>query len=296
MSNRTNFGTDFLKSCRHGYECLSEEAQTQICLSVQNAQKPDGLFVSRHDQGDLYYTFFGLLLTVVTHAKINQNVCKQAISSIDFTSLDLVHRCALLRCQRLLKLLSLPRVLQQSASKHLAIKANQSEQQLIEPLRKLKPTSYPQSDPQSPYSQFLLATLYTDFGLDLAPVDLTPYRLNSGLYANFQNDSEYAVNATASALFLISDADREITLNSLCDLQEQDGSFRAASCSPQGDLLSTGATYFALNSHGVQPRHSVKSYLRNCVREDGFFAATPDDPCSDLEYTVYALLALGGTK
>ncbi|MAX26829.1 MAG: hypothetical protein CMJ19_20240 [Phycisphaeraceae bacterium] len=294
MSDRMNFGSAFFLACRNGFECLSEEAQSQMRQSVISHQHTDGLFVGRHDSGDLYYTFFGLMLSAVTHAKINLAACKQSIARIDVSSLDVVHRCVLLRVQRLLKLLTLPKVMRSTAVKNLNLKADRQERKIIASLATLPAASYPQSDPQSPYSQFLRVTLHADFGVTIPHVDLMRYRLASGLYANLPDDTEYAINATASAMFLIDKAQRDITAKALCNLQELDGSFKAVQQAPTGDLLTTGTATFALNQSHLQPSSSIKPYLRTCIRDDGLFAATADDPTGDLEYTVYALIALGG--
>ncbi|MFG0247897.1 MAG: hypothetical protein ACF8OB_03345 [Phycisphaeraceae bacterium JB051] len=294
MSEHMNFGTAFFNASHNGFECLSHVAQNQIRQAIIRHQHADGLFIGRHDRGDLYYTFFGLLLTAVTHAKINLAACKQAIASIDISTLDVVHRCVYLRVQRLLKLLALPKMMRAAALKNLNIKADRQEQSIIESLQTLPASSYPQSDPQSPYSRFLVVTVHADFGVAMPLVDLTPYRLASGLYTNLPNDKTYAINATASALFLIDETQRKITAKALCDLQEPDGSFKAVAQAPSGDLLTTGTATFALNQSHLQPGISVKPLLRSCIRDNGLFAATSDDPCSDLEYTVYALLTLGG--
>jgi hypothetical protein len=296
MPNRPTFAADFFKSCRLGFDRLSHEAQESMRKSIESSQETDGLFVGRHRTGDLYYTFFGLLLAVVTNARIDLHSCKHALSAIDIKALDLVHSCVWLRANRLLKLLSLPSILRSNVLKHFTVKAHRTERQIIESFNSFGPDAFPQSDPLSPYSRFLLLTLYADFGLDLPPTDIRQYRLKSGLYANIQNDIEYGVNATASAMFLIPEALRQESAKALHGLQQNDGSFKAVEKAPCGDLLSTGTAYFALNKFGMPPRRSTKSFLRTCIREDGLFGATPDDPCSDLEYTVYALLSLGGPQ
>jgi hypothetical protein len=274
---------------------LSVEAQEHMRETIKSSQDTNGLFVGRRDTGDLYYTFFGLLLAVVTNTKIDLNACKRAVLAIDVMTLDLVHGCVWLRVQRLLKLLSLPSVFRGNILKHVTVKADRTERQIIASFDSLNPTAFPQSDPLSPYSRFLLLTLYADFELDLPSTNLRQYRLYSGLYANNKNDLVYGVNASTSALFLIPETERQETAKALHDLQQNDGTFKAVENAPCGDLLSTGTAFFALNKFGMPPRLPVKSFLRTCIRDDGLFGATSDDPGSDLEYTVYALLSLGGS-
>jgi hypothetical protein len=99
----------------------------------------------------------------------------------------------------------------------------------------------------------------------------------------------------AAALFLLTDDARKDAALTLQNLQEEDGSFKAMPSAPQGDLLSTATASFALHVHGYALRHTVKPFLRDCFRDTGLFAATPDDPVGDLEYTAYGLLTMGLT-
>ncbi len=294
MPDRNSFAAVFYMTCSHGFDQLAEEAQTLMREAVIKSQADDGLFIGRSRSGDLYYTFFGLILAAVTGAKINLKKCIKAHSEIDFSSLDLVHGCTWLRVSNLLKLLALPNVLRRNAVEYISPKANKETSKMIQSLSALPGKAYPQSDPSSPYSRFLINTLHSDFGMDAPASDLTPYRLKSGLYANLKDNTEYAVNATASALFVISVQKAEQTARALLELQQEDGSFKAVEEAPYGDLLSTGTAFFALNKYKITPPISIKPFLRSCFRGNGLFAATPDDPEGDLEYTVYALLALGG--
>jgi len=284
MFNRRSFTDLFYRTCAKGYAQMSPEAQACLTDSVQAAQGPDGLFYGRAGQEDLYYTFFGLLLATITGAKIQRKKCNEKLRSMDFAALDLVHACAWLRAKRLLRRFVLPRWI-----RNLTIAAPFD-------FAELPPSAFPQQDRESPYSQFLLSTLYADFGKTLREPNLAEYRLPSGLYANLKHHSEYGVNATAAALFLISNEKADETADALLSLQESDGTFKAVASAPEGDLLSTATAIFALKRRGRIPKISVKSLLRECFRDNGFFAAAPDDPHGDLEYTVYGLLAMGINK
>ena len=260
---------------------MSPEARVCLTDSVRTAQGPGGLFYGRAAQEDLYYTFFGLLLTRITGARIHRKKCAEKLRSMDFATLDLVHACAWLRAKRLLRRFALPRWIRNLT---IAVPFN---------LVDLPPSAFPQQNCESPYSQFLLSTIYEDFGKTLREPNLAEYRLPGGLYANLKHPSEYGVNATAAALFLISDEKAGETADALLMLQESDGSYKAAAAAPQGDLLSTATAFFALKRFGKTPKISVKPLLRECFRDNGFFAAAPNDPRGDLEYTVYGLLAMG---
>lgn len=294
MPDPTLFAAAFLMSCNSGFDRLTAEVQEGMREAVTAAQTTSGLFCGRGGHGDLYYSFFGLLLAAATGAAINLKACREAIAGIKFETLDLVHGCIWLRSVNLIKLLETPHFMRRHVLNHITPKADREIEAKLRYLSELPAAACPQADPSSPYSRFLLATLQADFGLELA-TDLTPYRLSSGLYANLKHGRDYGVNATASALFFIAEAQRQETAEALSRLQQDDGSFKAVADAPGGDLLSTGTALFALNRYGVSPRFSAKPFLRSCFRENCLFAAMQEDPDGDLEYTVYALLSLGGS-
>ena len=278
---------------------MSPEAQEQLSQTVAKLQGPDGFFYGRAGQEDLYYTFFGLLLAAVTGAKINKKKCAAKLKSVDFASLDLVHACAWLRSMMLSHFLGLSRFMKIlfPASWLLGLDIDILNDQQWESLPNLPPHAYPQQDFKSPYSQFLFSTLLTDFCV-FEPgdgvSDINAYRLSSGLYANLKHHTEYGVNATAAALFLLPPEQCGETAEALATLQEPDGSFKAVASAPEGDLMSTATAVYA--THGLWGQtlpYSVKPFLRECFREDGLFAATSHDPDGDLEYTAYGLLLMG---
>jgi len=281
MFNNSSFTNLFYETCVKGYKRMSRQAQIVTRDSVKYAQGNDGFFYGRAGQEDLYYTFFGTLLAAVTGAKINRKKCGEKLRSVDFNSLDLIHACAWVRAKKLLSWIPVLHFLRNGFS--FSVDA-------------LPCSAFPHQDKDSPYSQFLLSTVYTDLGVKLSEPDFAEYRLSNGLYANLKNHSEYGVNATAAALFLIPIEQSGQCADALLSLQEQDGSFKAAACAPQGDLLTTATALFALKLCGKTPLIPVKNLLRECFRDNGFFASAPDDPLGDLEYTTYGLLTMGVTE
>lgn len=294
MFEADSFSEMFYQTCVRGYEKMSPEAADILRHAVTSQQGPDGLFCGRAGQEDLYYTFFGVLLALVTQVKFRRKECRNRMAAMDFSTLDLVHACAWLRVMEMFKLLALPKFLRQNAMTFKQFGVSQSDLEKLHSLDELPESAFPQRDKCSPYSRFLLGTLLADFGLDVPDADLTNYRLSNGLYANLKHHTDYGVNATAAALFLLPQgSQRDATVKSLAALQEPDGSFKAVASAPGGDLLSTATAVFALQRCGKTPQVSTKPYLRECFREDAFFAATPDDSHGDLEYTVYGLLTMG---
>ena len=270
MFNRPTFEKAFYQTMLQGWKRMSAEAQALVQQGIIAAQGTGGLFCGRGNKEDLYYSFFGLLLSLLPDMKINRKACRHALDSIDLASLDFVHCCAFFRSLRILHPFT------------WKFKYD------ISHLHSLLPTAYPHGDPEAPYSQFLLDMLLNDCGIKTALPDLHEYRLPNGLYSNLKKQTAYNVNATAAAVFLLPVEMRQQTLQALSAEQAEDGSFG-------GNLLSTAVALFALQSHQTSIRYSAKGYLQECLRENGFFAPTPNAPEGDLEYTVYGVLAMGAT-
>ena len=293
MFDKLSFGDIFYDTCVRGYEQMSAEAAECLRRAVTSQQGSGGLFCGRAGQEDLYYTFFGVLLALVSDAKFRRDECQRRVAALDFAALDLVHGCAWLRVTAMLKLLALPKFARRKAMTFRKFGVSKNDIEKLLALNELPDSAYPQRDKNSPYSRFLLGTLFADFGQSVPESDFSEYRLPNGLYANLKNHSAFGVNATAAALFLLPRDQCEKTTDALAALQEQDGSFKATAAAQEGDLLSTATAFFALHQCGKTTRVSIKPYLRACFRENGFFAATPGDPHGDLEYTLYGLLAMG---
>ncbi|MBR5077138.1 MAG: hypothetical protein IKX30_00195 [Victivallales bacterium] len=270
MFYRPTFEKAFYRTMLQGWRRMSSKAQDLVRQGVVATQGTGGLFCGRGGQEDLYYTFFGLLLSLMPDMKINRKTCRHALDSIDLHSLDLIHFCAFFRSQRILHPFT------------WKLKYD------ISHLHSLPSTAYPHANPEAPYSRFLRDMLLNDCGEKTSLPDLHEYRLPNDLYSNLKNQTIYNVNATAAAAFLLPDELRRQTLNALSAEQAEDGTFG-------GNLLSTAVALFALQSHQTNARFSAKGYLQECLRENGFFAPMPDAPEGDLEYTVYGVLAMGAT-
>ena len=269
------FDRRFAQALQKGLRLMAPEAVRALRGEVASAQADNGLFRGRGGDGDLYYTFFALPIARMVRAGIDRSACRRAVASVRLEALDAVHAVAAIRLRRMLRLPVRP--------------------DMLEALRELPDAAYPQGDPASPYSRFLITAAFRDFGMEAPPSDLADYRAGRGGYANVRGSAVPAVNATAAALFLLPDGARRETAEALQSLQESDGSFKAVPSAPQGDLLSTATAALALQACGRPLLRTAKPFLRACFRDTGLFAATPDDPVGDLEYTAYGLIAMGLT-
>ncbi len=85
----------------------------------------------------------------------------------------------------------------------------------------------------------------------------------------------------------------------LLDQRVVTGGFRASPAAPGADLLSTATAALALALAGWQetPDESrlVVDFVASCRSDDGLWSGHPHRPSGDVEYTFYALLALGAT-
>lgn len=269
------FDRPFAQAIQKGIRRMAPEAVRALRGEIESAQTANGLFRGRNGQGDLYYTFFAMPLARLVRARFDLSACRRAVAAIPLSDLDAVHAIAVIRLRRMLRLPVRP--------------------EMLMALLDLPATSYPQSDPETPYARFMITAAFRDFGLNDPPSDLTDYCIGHGGYANVKGATLPAVNATAAALFLLAGDVRREAAETLQSLQEPDGSFKAVPCAPQGDLLSTATAAFALHVSDYPLRQTVKPFLRACFRDTGLFAATPDDPVGDLEYTAYGLLTMGLT-
>ncbi len=270
---------------------MSTEAQEVLAESVNSSQTANGLFVDGAGKADLYYTLFGLLLAAISGADSNPTAGLKALKSQDFNKLTIVHASAYLRSKGLLWLLQrVPLNYRARVVQNLRLPgARQAESLLLRPK-----VDFPQNDPNSPYSLFLLNTLLADCGLPTRDSSLAEYRLSNALYSNLRQTKTYSVNATAAALWLLTAEERQETAYALQALQHPDGSFAAAEAVQHGDLLSTATAIFSLKRCAMPLQYDVRNFLRSCFRDDALFASTPESPAGDLEYTVYGLMAMGG--
>ena len=79
MFNRPTFEKAFYRTMLQGWKRMSSEAQTLVRQGVIAAQGAGGLFCGRGNKEDLYYNFFGLLLSLMPGMKINRKSCSQTL-------------------------------------------------------------------------------------------------------------------------------------------------------------------------------------------------------------------------
>ena len=300
-SERIPFGGLFYRTCVYGWKRIAGESRKLLVKTLLASQGSGGLFRDPSGKEDLYYTFFGLLLATVADVKIRLTDCEKRVNEIDFSTLNPVLGCVWLRIRELIRISKIPFELRNVVSgirarwRNTVTRRNEDARLRgwLDSLRTRPASEFPRQELDSPRIRFHLNSLYEDSGLAPPETDLTEYRLPSGLYTNSRRSPSYEVSATAAAIFLIHGAERLAVAKLLRELQDPDGSFRATESAPCGDLHSTSTALLALRVCGLSPKNSVRDFLRHCFHADGFFAAFPEDSTSNLEHTVYGLLAMG---
>ena len=77
--------------------------------------------------------------------------------------------------------------------------------------------------------------------------------------------------------------------------QSPSGAFLPGAFGGEGDLLSTATAVVALGAQAREIAPSAREFVLSCRCESGGFAPVPGGP-ADIEYTYYALLALGALQ
>lgn len=279
-----------LNTIQRGKELLSKETLPLIIGFVESQRMPDDSFMDKSGKTDIYYTFFGWMLSFVLGIKLDTDKTAGYLKKQDVKSMDLIHYAAYMRCRMLQSLLE---------GKNINLLLNYLFKTSVRPLEEI--SGVPHDNPESPYTQYIWHSLLEDCGQPVKNKSailesLKAYRVPDGGYSNLPKSNSAATNATAAALVLIGQLDgfkqNDDTIY-LQNIQNESGGFAATESSPIPDLLSTATALFALRCNEVQPKRSPADFIDAHWLECGGFSATLLEENSDVEYTFYGLLALG---
>lgn len=258
---------------------------------IRVQQLPGGGFPGRGGQPDIYYTQFALqsLVALDAHQPMPAPFVEQTFH--DLAQLDLVHSASLAIAAALTTPATAPQ--RQALLRH------------IESFRAADGSwaTLPGADFGSPYGTFLAIQALEALGIPTPNLPVfTGCECSHGGYVNQPGSPETSatVTATAAAVACLWTAHREIpsaTARWLTDLFTPNiGGFRVAPNIAVPDLLSTAVALFALDLTGADLtpfREPTLSLIESLWEDSGGFCGHPADPEPDLEYTWYALLALG---
>jgi prenyltransferase beta subunit len=300
---------------------LSDDAQNHIISFIQSQKSPSGGFLDRSGKTDLYYSVFGYTLSLVFDIKLDINREKEYLSKLkEEEKPDFVHTICYLRADFLLNVIKWRQKSGLSAkklmsfnfakdlfAKELIKKTIADNKAYLEELKAHQAGDLgfnhnkKTSAVSTVYANYLMWTLYQDLqwdanhiaGILKANMNL---QLANGSYANEEKSNDGVTSATAAGIIMSEYMLRESSADWLLNLMTKKGGFRAASGVPIADLLSTSTALLALKVR----EENLDAYAENCLNfvnlhwdeSGGFFGSIADMTC-DVEYTYYALLAIG---
>jgi hypothetical protein len=277
-----------------GARLLAAPAREALLSFAASRRTPDGLFRGRGgDGGDLYYAVFGFGLLGALGAA--QEVASAASGAAALPAeaaagMDLVHAVALARVRATA---GLP----PSASLLSRVEAFRT-----------RDGGYHLEGSTAPHAQVhashLAMLAYEAAGQPwpasgAAPAFVGACTAPGGGYGNEPGAEAGTTPATAAALALLGREGRDDP-DALRWLRERrdpsSGGFRAGPATDGPDLLCTAAALFALRQRDALPAEAADGalgFVERCWNPDGGFGGVPGDSVSDVEYSWYALLALG---
>jgi prenyltransferase beta subunit len=269
-----SFRLEMLQAARRAPARLGESADL-VRQFVRGQQLPDGSFRDRSGRSDIYYTVFGLDCLLALDEPLPTGLEDYLRRFGGGEPLDFVHFTCLARCWS---------VLQPPAA--LA-------QRLV---------AFP--PPQTVYDCYLALGAHEDLRAPLPDTGpwlrrLESLRSQDGAYGNAPGLPLGSTLATAAAAVLLRRLGEPVPAGLAPWLLAQGrpaGGFAAMPRAPMPDLLSTATALHALAGLGA-PLDRIKEPCLDFLdslwsNEGGFHGHWADEPL-DVEYTSYALLALG---
>ena len=255
---------------------------------------PDGGFLDRAGQSDLYYTVFGLEGLIAVHHDPLSSATREYLKSFaDGQTLDFVHVCCLARAWATIS----------RSSPHVDIERVLAR---IEAFRTADGGYNPSTDARegTAYGAFLALGAYQDLHASVPDSSrlldsISTLRSSDGAYGNQSRMIQGQTSATAAAIAVSRQlgCDIDESLGEwLLDRVHPSGGFTAAPGVPMPDLLSTATALHALST--MQRRIDlIRDACLDFVdtlwtNRGGFYGHWADDHL-DCEYTYYGLLALG---
>lgn len=287
---RETISTNLFRAVRRGKAKLGKKALRQVVLFVESQLMADGSFMNKNGESDIYYTSFGWILSYVLGIPVNKESRAEYLDKQPVGELDLVHYAAYRRCRMI----------------HQFWENNLFEYVLDlwnpMPIRDIDEfTKLPHNDRWSPYTQFLLLSIFEDtanapYSKEEILYKLSLYHVPGGGYSNLLYRDVATTNATVAALSVIGQLKRvreNADLTYLRDSQDKTGGFKANPDAPIPDLLSTATALITLDNLNRSPKYNPHKFIEAHWLDSGGFSATLWDNDSDAEYTFYGLLALG---
>ena len=269
-------------------------AAPRVVDFVRSQLTPEGGAADRAGKADLYYTAFLLDALVALSEELPAREVRPYLEAFgDGEELDLVHRACLVRCWAALGQGWPSETFVSSVTEHLARCRSADGSFGMEPGRQRGTL----------YDAFLALGVYQDVGVPMpAPAVLgaamAELRTPDG---GFSNESELRWGmgpSTAAAVAVLTPRGRPVPDDVAPWLTSQihpKGGFKAIPAAPMPDLLSTATILHALGILGADlgaGRELCLDFLDTLWNGRSFYGHWAEEEL-DVEYTFYALLALG---
>lgn len=260
-----------VKMVRKGFEALEHEIQQEIKIFITSQQHVNGSFTDRAGNPDLYYSLFGLWLSMATEQTELLAKLKKFASTIDREKLGPVEQMSLSLIQNELQpetekrsVFSLLRMLNQKG-KNISLS----------------------------YRFFLFALM-----VDAAGKNKSFYYFFARIYLLFYKlQSDFPCSVVAAYTYAHKMLGLKVgkSRTQLMQYYLESGGFKAFDTSTNSDMLSTAVALFVLKETKADLRllrPATLEFVQNNYFEGAFLSGDGDET-RDLEYTFYGLLALG---
>jgi hypothetical protein len=295
---------DIIATAARSRALISEEGAARVTVFILSARGTADLFCDRAGRPDLYYTVFGLGGLVALGAGLPQprdlRPCFDAGdgAAAGGSFIDWVSRVRCLHCLNLL-------------GDEQPGDAQRFEQAVAHLDRyRSADGGYSHEREQAAqgtvYAAYLVEQAHQDAGIawpdpERAITSLDTLRTPDGGYTNHTGTPCGTTTATAAAAVLLTRHGKceqaRQAVDYLAKQRHPDGGYRAAPAVSLPDLLSTATALYAeslcepLSEN--PPFLPTAAFIEGLWNSDGGFRSQAADPVSDVEYTFYALLALG---
>lgn len=257
---------------RAGFLALDKNIQNEIKSFIKNQQYKNGAFTDRAGHPDLYYSLFGLWLSMATQQDEQLSALKKFISAQnDIQTANLIEELALILVKIELysdwEMPSVFSIIRKIMQKGRAIDFS--------------------------YQFFLIALV-----IDASGKNKMLFNFFARICLLFYNAKENSPCSLVSALLytkkMVGLHTRKL-LVMLNSFMVENGGFRAFKSINIADSLSTGVALFVLN----KIEYDLRLIMPGCLNfiqknyKEGAFLSGDGDATKDVEYTFYGLLALG---
>ena len=273
------------------------ERVEDIIRMILSRQNPDGGFVGKGKQSDIYYTGFAILSLRALRAVFDTSRVVSFLNDVDDgIDTDLAHLAALIRCRRLV--MAEPFIPQMQTAFYRRVESFHCPDGAYHHLQA--------AENGSAYGCFLAVGAYQDLNM-LMPEDaqkrvldcLGRLKSSGGGYYNELDIPAASVPATAAAMIVHRVMTGTVPNSCAAEWLMRcfdEGGFRVMPIAPVSDLLSTAVAVFALlaaEADMTAIRQSCLCFVDLLWKGEIGFCANPFDTFSDTEYMFYGLLTLG---